>query len=598
MIMHVLAALVLAPAGGSHKGTRTKVLFTDREQLAGTSPAVQIRMHPPVKLGQIIFPEHPWEGFALGGYSALLEFKGEMLLLYTCMAGFFAKDSTCLATSRDGRVWTKPMLRVHLTPDGQPTNIVFPPTALQHSFWEFGGAFVDSSDPALPIKLTGTWGASDGSNPDYPAGKREVSGQHVFASADAVSGFVQVGPTGSPLSAFDPNAAASYGTSDTANNCVRDTANSRYLCFVRYDIHTNDTMTCPGYAPGAPSRKYWRRVGRCATTNLGKWCTNSTGGTCALEMSDDENDEGWEAGASCQLMLPHNLTDRDLDPCADLYSAPTVLYESVYVHFVSIFFHRALEFGADGTTPLGTDGHNDVRLLTSRDGLSADYVPSLNGHEPFVELGVSQCSEVNEIGACGAATLGGPGVPFDAGNIYMSQGVVRHPDGEHLLMSYAAYPFGDYGITRAPANGSDWRQNNGVGLLRSRVDGFASIEAPHSSSSTQPLHSFTTVLLRVPTAALAGGLTVEVNFAAGVAGIVQVELRDEDGRPIPSYTKADAEPLFGNFVRRKARWGRPLHWQPIAHVPSHCRMVQLAVFFKDARVYSLTLDSAGDVDRR
>ena len=45
---------------------RTKVLFTDTAQLAEMSPGVQIRMNPPTKLGQIIFPEHPWESFALG----------------------------------------------------------------------------------------------------------------------------------------------------------------------------------------------------------------------------------------------------------------------------------------------------------------------------------------------------------------------------------------------------------------------------------------------------------------------------------------------------------------------------------------------------
>eukprot|EP01050_Picozoa_sp_SAG11_P026557 SAG11_NODE_6404_length_1321_cov_0.788052_1_plen_90_part_10 len=89
-----------------------------------------------------------------------------------------------------------------------------------------------------------------------------------------------------------------------------------------------------------------------------------------------------------------------------------------------------------------------MRLLTSRDGLHADYVPAVNGQAPFVELGVSQCAETNELGACSASTLGA--IAFDAGNIYMSQGVIEHPNGEHLLMSYAAYPFGDYGITRAP----------------------------------------------------------------------------------------------------------------------------------------------------
>ena len=202
-----------------------------------------------------------------------------------------------------------------------------------------------------------------------------------------------------------------------------------------------------------------------------------------------------------------------------------------------------------------------------------------SGRESFVELGVSQCAETNALGACGASTLGA--IEFDAGNIYAAQGVVAHPDGQHLLMAYAAYPFGDYGITRAPAGGnaSNWRKNNGVGLLRTRVDGFAHIEAPHSGM----LHTFTTVPLRV---SAAKGLTVEINFAAAVEGTVQVELLDaKTSQPIPNYTRADSEPLFGNFVRRKARWGRPQHWESTARVRASA--VQLAVHFRNAKVYSL-----------
>jgi hypothetical protein len=42
-------------------------------------------------------------------------------------------------------------------------------------------------------------------------------------------------------------------------------------------------------------------------------------------------------------------------------------------------------------------------------------------------------------------------------------------------------------------------------------------------------------------------------------------------------------------VRRKARWGRPQHWQPTARVQASA--VQLAVHFKNAKIYSLTLGS-------
>ena len=78
--------------------------------------------------------------------------------------------------------------------------------------------------------------------------------------------------------------------------------------------------------------------------------------------------------------------------------------------------------------------------------------------------------------------------------------------------------------------------------------------------------------------------------AAAVEGTVQVELLDaKTSQPIPNYTRADSEPLFGNFVRRKARWGRPQHWESTARVRASA--VQLAVHFRNAKVYSLALNS-------
>ena len=58
---------------------------------------------------------------------------------------------------------------------------------------------------------------------------------------------------------------------------------------------------------------------------------------------------------------------------------------------------------------------------------------------------------------------------------------------------------------------------------------------------------------------------------------------------IPGFSRSDAEPLFGNFVRRVVRWGHPFN--STAHIPRGTSSVSLAVFFCDAKVYSLTLKS-------
>jgi hypothetical protein len=91
----------------------------------------------------LVVPEHPWEQ-ALHFYTSLVALDGGFILYYGCSDEvlFFNPIPLCVATSPDGRAWTKPLLNIHpYTANGTlppvPTNIVFitePNTFSLHAF--------------------------------------------------------------------------------------------------------------------------------------------------------------------------------------------------------------------------------------------------------------------------------------------------------------------------------------------------------------------------------------------------------------------------------------------------------------------------------
>jgi len=75
-----------------------------------------------------------------------------------------------------------------------------------------------------------------------------------------------------------------------------------------------------------------------------------------------------------------------------------------------------------------------------------------------------------------------------------------------------------------------------------RVDGFASIHAKLQSGelTTKPL-TFS-------------GKQLSLNVATSAAGMVQVEILNPDGSPIPGYTLADCDLIYGDSLDRKVTW--------------------------------------------
>jgi hypothetical protein len=83
------------------------------------------------------------------------------------------------------------------------------------------------------------------------------------------------------------------------------------------------------------------------------------------------------------------------------------------------------------------------------------------------------------------------------------------------------------------------------------------------------------------------GSELFVNYSTSAAGSVVVELLDTDHRPVPGFTAAEFEPLYGDELDAVARWnGRRLAEAPV-------KPVRLRVRLADADVFAIRTGQAG-----
>ena len=100
-------------------------LFVDRA-LIERMDRVSLKLHEPVSGGVAIKIDKPWEGPANSGMS-VIHFGGRYLMYYR---GFSLKDNAdqngvgCVAESRDGVTWTKPVLNLVRNPEWPDNNII------------------------------------------------------------------------------------------------------------------------------------------------------------------------------------------------------------------------------------------------------------------------------------------------------------------------------------------------------------------------------------------------------------------------------------------------------------------------------------------
>ncbi len=106
-----------------------------------------------------------------------------------------------------------------------------------------------------------------------------------------------------------------------------------------------------------------------------------------------------------------------------------------------------------------------------------------------------------------------------------------------------------------------------------RIDGFASMHAKlkQGEFTTKPF-TFT-------------GKELSLNVATSAAGMVQVELRDLNGKPVPGYSLDDCDLIYGDSLDRRVSWKGNKSVESFIGKPVVLRMV-----LREADVYSLKFE--------
>jgi hypothetical protein len=102
-----------------------------------------------------------------------------------------------------------------------------------------------------------------------------------------------------------------------------------------------------------------------------------------------------------------------------------------------------------------------------------------------------------------------------------------------------------------------------------RIDGFVSAHAPLEGGEllTRPFRF--------------EGSRLSLNFATSAAGSLYVELTDAAGKPIPGFSRADADEQFGDTLDRTVTWKNSSDVSALVG-----KTVRLRFELRDADVYS------------
>lgn len=102
-----------------------------------------------------------------------------------------------------------------------------------------------------------------------------------------------------------------------------------------------------------------------------------------------------------------------------------------------------------------------------------------------------------------------------------------------------------------------------------RIDGFVSIHAPMRGGE------FVTKPLRFD------GQRLVINYATSAAGSIRAEIQTDQGEPIPGFTLADSDEIFGDQLQRTVSWKEGDDLSQLTGKP-----VRLRLLMKDADLYS------------
>ena len=115
-----------------------------------------------------------------------------------------------------------------------------------------------------------------------------------------------------------------------------------------------------------------------------------------------------------------------------------------------------------------------------------------------------------------------------------------------------------------------WKKPTRLRRNTIRIDGFVSLQAKRQPGEfvTKPI--------------IFKGQELTLNFATSAAGFIRVEIQDQTGRPLPGFSLADSDELFGDTIDRTVSWRDRTNLRALSGQPIRIRMV-----LSDADLYSL-----------
>ena len=120
------------------------------------------------------------------------------------------------------------------------------------------------------------------------------------------------------------------------------------------------------------------------------------------------------------------------------------------------------------------------------------------------------------------------------------------------------------------SEGSWTGDSNAIRRYTLRLDGFVSVNAGWKGGELIPKPiEFT-------------GDRLDLNFSTSAAGGIRVEIQDADGQPVPGFTLADCEEVFGDEIDRTVQWQNGSDVSSLSG-----KTVRLRFVLKDADLYAL-----------
>ena len=255
------------------------------------------------------------------------------------------------------------------------------------------------------------------------------------------------------------------------------------------------------------------------------WGGGGYSGVRAVQSSTSEDFLHWNDPVPNR----HRAADGSEPPPEHFYTSATTPCPGAPHHYLSF----PMRFVPDRTKPslIKDAGVSDAVFLSSRDGTNWDRTFL----EAWVRAGPDDRNWTHR-------------------NNMPARGIVQTSSNEFSMYISEHYAWPDNRLRR----------------LTIRRHGFASMHADHGGGefTTRPL-TFT-------------GKNLLLNYATSAVGSVQVEIQDEQGKPLPGFTLADMDLLFGDELDAVVKWKSRNDLSGLMGKPVRLRFV-----LKDADLFSL-----------